>query len=165
MQKKIVIAALVLVIAVAGWLAYYFSDKEVIKRQLGGLAVELGKEGQETPLQMALKMGQVKNMLAASCQVTIPERRYAEALEQELIIRYLIFHRSRYASIAVTFADLVVDVPAKGEAVVQSTVRLSRQKANEAEASQEVEPVEIVLAQGAKKWLIQAVTMPEALVD
>ncbi|MEN8257970.1 MAG: hypothetical protein ABFS09_08930 [Thermodesulfobacteriota bacterium] len=163
MVKKIIVVTLVLVIALGAWLSYYFSDKEVIKRQLAGLAVELSKEGRETPVQMALKMREVKDMLADSCQVVVPQRNYREAVEQDLIIRYLIYHRNRYTLIMVAFEDLEIEIPAKGQAQVQSTVRLQRQQGNGATAV-EVHPLELSLTKGDKAWLLKAVTMPEALI-
>jgi hypothetical protein len=165
MAKKILIVGLVLVIALGGWLAYYFSDKEVIKRQLAGIAVELGKEGQEPPLQMALKMGKVKNMLAKGCLVTIPERGYSEVLEQDVIIQYLIYHRNCFALLTVAFEDVIVDLPVKGQATVQSTVRLRRQHTGQAEPVEEKHPVTLALVKGDKNWLFHKVTLPEALVE
>lgn len=165
MVKKMIIVALVLTIALGGWFAYYFSDKMVIKRQLVGLGVELGKEGQETPVQMALKMRHVMDMLPVSCQVRIPELGYVEVLEQDLIIRYLMYHRSRYALLSVAFEDVVIDIPAKGQATVQTTVRLQRKKVNQTDVVKEVQQVELVLSKSDNKWLLQAVTMPEALVQ
>ncbi|MDD3816256.1 MAG: hypothetical protein PHZ02_16615 [Desulfocapsaceae bacterium] len=165
MVKKIVIVALVLVIALGGWLAYYFSDKEVIKRQLTDLAVELAKEGQESPIQMALKMRQVKSMLGKSCLVTIPERTYHEALEQDLIIQYLIYHRNLYTLLDVGFEDVLINIPAKGQAEVQSTVRLRRQKTTQTDSLEERHRVEISLVKGEQKWLFDKVILPEALIE
>lgn len=164
MAKKIFIIALVLAIALGGWLAYYFSAKEVIKRQLTGLAVELGKEGQESTIQMALKMGKVKNMLAKGCLVTIPEMGYSEVLEQDLIIHYLIYHRNLFTRLTVAFEDVIVDIPVKGQATVRSTVRIQRQNMTQTESVEERHRVEIALVKGDKKWLFHKVTMPEALV-
>ncbi|MBU0680313.1 MAG: hypothetical protein KKD73_02715 [Proteobacteria bacterium] len=163
MQKKIVIITLIVSIALGGWLGHYFSAEEVIKRQLVSLALELGKEGQETPVQMALKLGKVKNMLAERCQVSIPERSYSESLERDLIIQYLIYHRSRYDSITVAFEDVVVAIPAKDQAEVQATVRLYRQQTRQQEDAPEVQQVELGLHKG-ENWLLQQVMMPEALV-
>jgi hypothetical protein len=165
MVKKIILVTLVLVIALGGWLAYYFSDKEVIKRQLTDLAVELGKEGQESPIQMALKMRQVKNMLGKTCLVTIPERTYHEALEQDLIIQYLIYHRNRYTLLAVAFEDVIINIPAKGQAEVQSTVRLRRQDTTQTDSIEEMHKVEIALVKGDQKWLFDKVILPEALIE
>ncbi|MEK6202211.1 MAG: hypothetical protein N2A40_07305 [Desulfobulbaceae bacterium] len=164
LAKKILIVALLLVMAFGGWLTYYFSDKEVIKRQLAGIAMALGKEGQETPIQMALKMREIKNMLAKSCLVTIPEREFTEAMEQDLIIHYLIYHRNRYSLLTVAFEDMNIDIPAKGQAAVQSTVRLRLQDTPQAESVEESHQVEFSLAKGDKKWLFHTVTMPEAMV-
>lgn len=165
MAKKIFIVALVLAIALGGWLAYYFSDKVVIKRQLTGLAVELGKEGQEPPLQLALKMRQVKNMLAKGCLVTIPERSYSEVLEQDLIIQYLIYHRNRFTLLTLAFENMIIDIPVKGQAAVQATVRLRRQNTAQTDPLEESHQVELALVKGDKKWLFHKVTMPEGLVE
>jgi hypothetical protein len=151
-------------VALGGWLTYYFSDKEVIKRQLTGIAMALGKEGQESPIQMALKMREVKNMLAESCLVTIPEREYTEAMEQDLIIHYLIYHRNRYAVLTVAFKDVSIDIPAKGQAVVQSTVLLRLQNTAQTSPAEENHQVKFSLVKGDKKWLFDTVTMPEAMV-
>ena len=165
MIKKLIFVVLVLVIAVSGWFAYYYSDKKVINRQLAGLAVELGKEGQETALQTALKIREITKMLTDSCLVRIPERSYEETMEQDLIIRYLIYHRNRYAEITVAFEDLLIDIPASGEAVVRSTVRLKRKKANMAEDVEEFYRLELTLEKGSEKWMLQEVTLPEALIE
>ena len=165
MIKKSFIVALVLAIAMSGWLAYYFSAKEVIKRQLTGLAVELGKEEQESPLQMARKMGKIKKMLEKDCLVTIPEMGYSEVLEQDLIIHYLIYHRNRFALLTAAFEDVIIDIPLKGQATVQSTVSLRHQNMAQTGFIEESHQVEIALVKSDKKWLFHKVTMPEALVE
>jgi len=110
------------------WFAYdYFSDKEVIKRQLIGLAAEIGKDGQETPVKMALKMGHIKNKAASSCVIIIPERGYEEVLESDLIIQYLIYYRSRFALLAVVLDKMLIMVSAKESAEVQVTVTAQHQ--------------------------------------
>lgn len=163
MAKKIISIAVVLAIALGGWFAYYFSDKEVIKRQLHELAVELSKEGKESPVQMALKLKKVKDMLADPCRADIPERNYSKELERDLIIQYLIYHRNRYAFISMTFADLEIDIPAEGKAEVDATVRLMRHAGLEEDGVEELYQVEISMAKGEDAWLLHAVTMPEAL--
>ncbi|MDA3786340.1 MAG: hypothetical protein PF568_05590 [Deltaproteobacteria bacterium] len=86
MTKKITALVLALCLILGGWLAFYFSDKQVIRRQLADLGRALSKEEAETPFQMAVKMGRDKNMVAARCQVLVPERGYDQVLEQDLII-------------------------------------------------------------------------------
>ena len=167
MAKKILIPILMLAVALGGCFAlYYFSDQEVIKRQLSGLAGEIGKKGQqEPPVAMALKMRDVKNALATSCLVTIPERGYSESLEPDLIIQYLIYHRNRFILLAVAFDNMTVTIPAKERAAVQATVRIRHQHTGQAEFIEEVHQVELALVKRDKKWLLDKVTMPEALVE
>lgn len=167
MAKKLIISALVVVIGLGGWLAWYFSDSQVIRRQLVTLAADLSKEGRETPVQMAFKLRNIMEMLGDSCEVHIPERRYRQALEQDLIIRYLIYHRSRYDQIEVTFSEVEVAIPTKGRASVRSTVQLRHTLATPAgpEVENQAEPVTLALVKGDKKWLFTTVTMPEALVE
>ena len=150
--------------ALGGWLTYYLSATEVIKRQLTEITVALGKDGQESAVQMALKMREVKNMLAESCLVTIPERGYNEALEQDLIIHYLIYYRNRYSLLTLAFEDLHIDIPVKGQAVVQSTIRLRLQSTPQSEVVEKSHQVSFSLTRGDKKWLFQTITLPEALV-
>jgi len=101
MSQKILLIAVVLAAALVGWLCYYFSDKMVIRRQLAELAQDLAKEEQEQPIRMALKMGRVKAMLATTCQAAVPEKGYAEELEQGLVLQYVIYYRSRYTRLTV----------------------------------------------------------------
>lgn len=136
----------------------------MIKRQLTGITLALGKEGQETALQMAMKMREVKNMLAESCLVTIPERNYKEVLEQDLIIHYLISYRHRYALLTVTLEDLRLDIPVKGQAVAQTTVCLRLQRTPQAEPVEESHHMTFSLTRVDKKWLFQTITVPETLV-
>jgi len=164
MIHKLIAFFVVVVIALGSWLAYYYSDTKVITRQLDGLAVELGKEGQETALQTALKIREITKMLPDSCLVRIPERGYEELLEQDLMIRYLIYQRNRYDVITVAFEDLLIDIPASGEAVVQGMVRLTR-KAHIAEPVEVLSPVELVLEKGDEKWLFQKAVLSEDLIE
>ncbi len=164
MTKKITALVLVLCLALGGWLAFYFSAKQVIRRQLVDLGQALSKEEMETSLQMAVKMGRVKKMVAARCQVLIPERGYDQALEQDLIIHYLLYYRRHYAVVSVALADLDVAIPVKNEARVQATVHLQRQQVNQ-EMVAEVAPATLVLHKEEKEWLINRVTMAEALVE
>ena len=166
MAKKILIVTLMLVVVLGGCFAlYYFSDKEVIKRQLAGLAAEIGKEGQEPPMAMALKMRNVKNVLAKSCLVTIPERGYSESLESDLIIQYLIYHRNRFILLAAAFENVIVAIPAKERGTTQATVRIRHQNTGQAEPVEEVHQIEISWVKSDKKWLLDTIMMPEALVE
>lgn len=166
MAKKIVIVTLVLALALGGCFAwYYFSDPQVIKRQLAGLAAEIGKEGQEPPVAMALKMRNVKNTLAKSCLVVIPERDYSESLEPDLIIQYLIYHRNRFTQFAVAFENMTIDLPTKERATVQTIIRLRYQNAGQAALAEEMHQVELALVKSDKKWLLDKITMPAGLVE
>lgn len=163
MAKKLIGVALVLLLALGGWLAYYFSDQEVVRRQLAVLAGELSKEGKETPVQMAVKLRTIKEMLAESCQVTIADLDHVEELERDLVIHYLIYYRQRYVAIKITFAEVEINIPAKGVATVQAFVSLERVKKAGDERRAERYPVEIALKKGEDNWLINAVSIPDAL--
>ncbi|MBV5317189.1 MAG: hypothetical protein JZU50_05240 [Desulfobulbaceae bacterium] len=166
MAKQSLVTILALVMVIAGWFAYdYFSDKEVIKRQLFGLAVEIGKEGQEPPMKLALKMGNVKKMMAKSCMVTVPERGYNEILEPDVTIQYLIYYRNRFNRLAVTLDDMVVDVSTKERAGVQVAVSVKRLDSVQTETIKKDQLVELNLVKSDKKWLIHKVVLAEALLD
>ena len=164
MVNKLIIVVLVLAVVFGGWFAYYYSDKQVITRQLTGLAGKLGKEAGETPIQLALKMRAVKDQLADRCQVLVPEQSFDEALEQDLIIRYLMYRHNSYEVITVVFEELQVDIPAKGEAAAQVTVRINMNNPNQEEAVEESGQVELTLKKDQDNWLLHTVIVPENLV-
>ena len=150
MAKNILIAVLVLVLG--SWFAYYyFSDKEVIKRQLFGLAAEISKDGQEPPVKMALKMGHIKNMADRRSVVIIPDRGYQEALESDLIIHYLIYYRNRFTLLAVSLDKMIIVVSAKESAEVQVTVTAQHQDSAQAEPVKKVHQVGLSLVKSDKK--------------
>lgn len=165
MFKKLLIPAIVMALVLAGWLCYYFSDKMVIRRQFVELAQDLAKEEQEQPIQMALKMGRVKTMLATTCQATVPEKGYTEELEQGLALQYLIYYRSRYSRLTVQLEELQITLPAKGQAVVQVTASLQRHLAGQAESPMESHRVELSLLKGEQRWLIQKAILPASLIN
>ena len=165
MANKLIPIALLLAVVFCSWFAYYFSDKEVIKRQLTGLAGELEKETGETAIQLALKMRAVKDQLADMCRIVVPERSFDEAVEQDLIIRYLMYRHNSYEVITVVFEELQVDIPAKGEAAAQVTVRINMNEVNQEEAVEESGQVEITLKKGEDNWLLHRVIVPENLVE
>lgn len=164
MAKKLICLGLVVVLALGGWLAHYFSDKEVIKRQLTVLAVELSKEGKETPVQIGLKLGKVKKMLATSCRVTIADMDHVEDVERDLVIHYLIYYRQRYRAFTIALEDMAIDIPGKGAATVKTMVHLTRMKKAGGESRAEQHPVDLVMRKGEENWLIHAVIMPDALI-
>lgn len=165
MPKKILLIAIVLVAALAGWLCYYFSDKMVIRRQFAELAQDLTKEEQEQPIPMALKMGKLKAMLAPTCQAAVPEKGYAEELEQGLVLQYVIYYRSRYTRLTVHLDDPQITIPAKGQAVVQVMAHLQRQLPGRMEPPLENHPVELSLRKGDERWLIQKAVLPASLIN
>lgn len=165
MSKKLLIPAILVALVLAGGLCYYFSDKMVIRRQFAELAQDLAKEEQEQPLQMAVKMGKVKAMLATTCQATVPEKGFSEELEQGLVLQYLIYYRSRYSRLTVQLEELQITIPVKGQAVVQVTARLQRHLSGQADAPLESHSVELSLLKGDQRWLIQKAILPASLIN
>jgi hypothetical protein len=167
MAKKISIVLLIMAIACGLWLRFYFSDKEVIKRSFHELAAEISKTEGESTIQMALKMKQVKDKFSSPCQVIIPERSYNNPVEQDLVLRYLIHYRSRYTTIELQFAEMVIQVTSAENATIQTTLHISRRGATEQTANdrQERYPLDLLLVKVEKKWRIQQVTMPRRLLE
>ena len=164
MVNKFTVAALVLLLVLGGWLGWYFSDKQVIKRLVIGLSWDVGKDGKESTMQTALKMREIKNVLAADCTVIIPERSYQESVARDMIISYLMYYRQRYSQVTLTFTDLWIDIPAKGEVVVQFNVQLLRQQ-GQVEPEEESGAVEMRLTKEDSDWLLSSVTVPGSMVE
>ncbi len=165
MRKKIIIGGLLVALLGSAWLFYYFSDRQVIRRQLGELAEVLGKEEQESAIEMAMKLRAVQEMLPRRCFVRIPDRDYGKELEQDLIIRYLIYYRQNYRLLHLSWSEMEIELPSAGRAIVQAQARLER-RSNKADAATLQEyAVQLALKKGDDKWLLHGVTMPAALTE
>ncbi|GEM_PF-889120 len=162
-EKKVLLAGLLLLAGLGAWLFYHFSDRQVIKRRFAALAVELAKEGEETPVQLALKMKPVKEFLAPACEVSVPERNYRETLDPALAIRYLIMYRARHATIRLEIEELGVELSAKDRAEASLLVHLVADEFY-ADALDERHRLEFSLVRQEKKWLLARATLPEELV-
>ena len=163
MKRKFIVVAVVLLVGVAGWFLYYFSDQQVIKRKFIGIAGSLSKDGEETPVMIALKMRPVKDFIGPACEVTVPERNYREILEPGLVTRYLIMYRSRQANLRVTFDELHVEVPGEGRGEVSALVHVIANY-NQPDFFDEVHRVTFSVQKQEKDWLLHRATLPDALV-
>jgi hypothetical protein len=166
-KNKYTLIISALSVLLIGWLSWYFSDKQVIKRQLIELSWNLSKKGKESTMETVLKMREVKLLLATENFVVIPERNYSESLPDDLIIRYLMYYRDRYENMTVTFEDILIDIPVKGAAEVSATVLLLRQKLRKEPAEIQAS-VELILKEqeekGGNEWLLHKATVPEVLL-
>jgi hypothetical protein len=163
MNKKLIIAAIVLLVGGATWLLHYFSDEQVIKRKFTAMAVSLSKEGDETPLMIALKMNPVKDFIAPACEVAVPERNYYDILEPGLVTRYLVLYRSRQASLRVVFDEISVKIPGKGRGEVSALVQVTANY-DQPDSFTETHWVAFSLQKPEKNWLLHKVILPDALV-
>jgi len=163
MNKKSIIAVIVLLVGGAAWFLYYFSDRQVLKRTFTAVAVSLSKEGAETPVMTAFKMKPVKDFIAPACEVSVPERNYHEILDPELVTRYLISYRSRQANLRVALEEILIEIPDKGRAEVSIMVHLTA-NSNQPDFFDETHRVTFSLQKQEKNWLIYQAVLPDALV-
>ncbi|MFA6282869.1 MAG: hypothetical protein WCT30_02650 [Desulfurivibrionaceae bacterium] len=163
MNKKLILAVIVLLVGVIGWALFYFSDTQVIKRKFTAIAVSLSKDGEETPVMIALKMRPVKDFIAPACEVTVPERNYHELLEPGLVTHYLILYRSRQANLHVALEQISVEIPSEGMAEVSALVHVIANY-NQPDFFDETHWVTFSLQKQEKNWLVRKATLPDALV-
>ena len=163
MRKKLTVAAVVLLAGVAAWLLYYYSDEQVIKRKLTTMAASVSKEGEESPVTMALKLKPVKDFIAPACEVRVPERNYRQILEPGLVIRYLIMYRSRLADLQVGLDEITVEIPSKGRGEVSALVHVVANR-NRADYFDEIHRVTFSVHKEEEAWLLRRAVLPEALV-
>ena len=168
MKKKYILFSIPALLLVF-WLLWYFSDKQVITRQLTELASNLTKEKDEPTLETGFKLREVKQMLASEVRAVVSERNYSQPHPRDMIIRYLMYYRDRYETLTVSFDDLLVKLPAKGEAAVAATVLMQRKGAQNG-LEEFREPVELLLKKdkeekGGRKWRLTQGTVPAVLVE
>jgi hypothetical protein len=168
MKKKYILISIPALLLLV-WLGWYFSDKQVIKRQLTELTWNLNKEKKEATLETALKMREIKQMLAADIRAIVSERNYSEILAHDMLIRYLMYYRDRYQTLTVRFTNLLIELPAKGEATVSATVLVQRKK-QQNDIEELSEPVEFLLKKdkeqkGGRDWRLVEARVSAALVE
>jgi len=163
MNKKIIIAVVVLLVGATVWFLYYFSDKQVLKRKFAAIAVSLSKSGEEAQVMIALKMEPVKDFIAPACEVTVPERNYHEMLEPGLVTHYLILYRSRQANLHVALEEIMVEIPSEGRGEVSALVHVTANY-NQPDFFDETHRVTFSLEKQEKNWLLRKATLPDALV-
>ncbi|WP_339136340.1 MAG: hypothetical protein WGN25_00420 [Candidatus Electrothrix sp. GW3-4] len=151
------------------WLAWYFSDKQVIKRQLTELTWNINKEKKEPTLETGLKLREVKRMLASDVQGVIPQRNYRKTLDRDMAIRYLMYYRDQYETLTVSFSDLLIELPAKGEATATATALVEKKKPQH-DLEELSDPIEILLKKdkeekGGREWRLVQATIPATLVE
>jgi hypothetical protein len=169
MKNKYILLSIpaLLLLILLGW---YFSDKQVIKRQLNELTWNLNKEKSEPTLETGLKMREIKQMLAPDVRAIVSERNYRETLAHDMLIRYLMYYRDKYETLTVSFEDLLIELPAKGEATASATVLVQRKK-QQNDLEELREPVELLLRKkdkeqkGGRDWRLVEAKVSAALVE
>lgn len=164
-KHKPAAVGIALALVLTGWLCWYFSDRQAIRRQIISLSWEMSKKNsQESTMETALKMREIKSALAAMCQLIISETHYDESLENDLIILYLNQYRDRYETISVTFDDMKIDLPAKSEAAVQGTVSVRKQE-HQGVPKEVSAQVRLVLKKQDGDWLLTQAEIPAVLAE
>ena len=168
MKKKYILLSIPALLLLL-WLGWYFSDKQIIKRQLTELTQNLTKEKDEPTLETGLKLREVKQMLASEIDALIPERNYSQTHQRDMIIRYLMYYRDRYDTLTVSFESLLIELPAKGEAAVAATV-LMRRKGPQNGLEELSGPVEFLLKKdkeekAGRKWKLVQGTVPATFIE
>jgi hypothetical protein len=166
-RRKPAVIGAALALVLISWLCWYFSDRQVIKRQLTALSWDLGKESrQESTMETALKMRDVKAVLGKSCcTLIVPERgRRSEFAERDLAVMYLMRYRDSYDNLTLSFEEMEIDFPTKDEAAVRSQARLLRQVKPEQPPAETRAPVLISLKKQDGKWMLIQAEVAEALI-
>ena len=153
-----------LAVLLISWLAWYFSDRQVIRRQLVAMAWDISREPQESTMETAIKMRDVKAVLAPQCRVTVPEKHWDENFERDMGIMYLMNYRSRYEMLAPSFEEMAIDFPAGNEAAVRATVLLKRQK-QQGQPTETSAPVKLTLQKTDGDWLLNHAELAAALLN
>lgn len=164
LDNKPAAVGLVLAVLLAGWLGWYFSDRQVIKRQLMAMSWDISRKPQESTMETAVKMRNIKAVLAAECRVLVPESRLDETLERDMGIMYLMHYRNRYQVLAVALDELRIDFAADSTAYVQAVVLLKRQKQN-ASLTKVSAPVKLIMQERDGEWLLTQAEIASVLLE
>jgi ketosteroid isomerase-like protein len=163
LDNKVAAIGMVLALLLASWLGWYFSARQVIKRQLVAMSWDISREPQESTMETAIKMRSIKAVLAAECRVIVPESRLDEKLERDMGIMYLMHYRNRYQMLVATFEKLHIDFAADDTASVQAVVLLKRQK-QDASLTEVSAPVKLIMQKIDGEWLLTQAEIASVLL-
>jgi hypothetical protein len=164
-RRNLPVIGIVLALVLMSWLFWYFSDRQVIRRQLIGLTWEVSrKNSQESTMEAALKMGMIKDALAANCRIMVPETHFDENMARDMAVMYLMHYRDQYERIAAEFEEMRIEFPAKSEAAVQGAVSLQTQRHQQAEKEVAAQ-VKLALQKQDGVWRLIKAEIPAALVE
>lgn len=165
LKHKYPILGVTLVLVLLSYLCWYFSDKQVVKRLVIGLSWDVSKEGPEGPVETALKMRNIKLVLADIITLQVPEsaKYTAESLGSDMGILYLRHYRDRFDLLQPTLEKVRVALPIQGEAIAQGKVYLQRQE-RQAELHEVSASVEFHLKKEEGQWLLHKAVIPEILL-
>ncbi len=163
MQKKLILPLFILLVGGTGWYLHYFSDKEVIRRSFQDMTISLAKEGEETPIQVALKMRPVQDFMAPVCEVFIPENSYRETMDPGLAINYLIYYRARQITLQIIIDEISIKITDKTTATADILVHITANR-SQPQFFDEKHQTQFSLVKDNKKWRVRQATLPQALV-
>lgn len=165
MAKKLLAVGLVFLVAVGCWLSFYYSDKEVLRRHVRGIAADMVKKGPESQMEATFKLRGINSLLDNKSRVIIPERGYDTVLEKSSITRYLMYYRNTCKTLAVNLEQVDISIPLKKKAVVQCFVTVRKELEGQDGVSENQGWIELTLEKKEGDWLLQQASLTEALVE
>ena len=151
-SKKIVVAAVLAVAGIIGFLLFFNSDEAVIKKRFKYLADQFIMEPPENSLLAAAKAKRVGDMFADRCRVSLQAYDVDRTFDRADVHPYVMMARSRYKRLSINFYDFNIDFPRDGQADVDVTAYV--EAVNQAgEALQEIHELRFSLVEGEEDWL------------
>ena len=116
-----------IILVILGILAYYCflpSEEKKIKKQFALLAEAASKKGQENPLAIAQKMGQIRSLFSEKVNLIVPYYNLAGDFTRRDVVNYATRARLSFSTLSLRFYDFHIDLLRGNTAGINLTGRL-----------------------------------------
>ncbi len=128
MFKRLLLIAVIVVIAVIVGRRLFVSEKAKIRKQLNALEYCITKPPEESKAQMLLKMERLQALLTNPLTINVPMYNLSEKFAPREVAQKAIAVRSNVNQLSVTFRDVSITLDGELQAQVQMTVSASAEQ-------------------------------------
>ncbi|MBC2713796.1 MAG: hypothetical protein HF978_00605 [Desulfobacteraceae bacterium] len=161
-QKNMLITAMITAGAVIAFFLFFQNDEAKIKKKFQVLAKRIDKQADESDLMAAAAANQIKKMFGKSIRIEIPSYSVDKTFPRNEISPHVLYVRSQYIEMKITFHDFQFHFPKEDIAVVGLTAVFKATTAT-GERVDEIHEMECALEKVDDKWFFTGIRGIEVL--
>ncbi len=161
MSGKVVVVALIVLVAAVCTFRFWPSDQRAIRKHLAVIEESGSKEPAEKSIEALFKAKQIAELFSDPCRLTVASANHVGEYPRKQIQDRVVMVRASYTQASVALHDMTIDISESNTAVVRGTIRLRGKGRGEAIA--DVHELRAEMGKIDGKWLLTAVEIVEVL--